>query len=65
MIYGEVIQRWRLAKGAALRKWPRGVSKPLYTRALHLSYYAAHSLCLLAQQQQTQRFKACSQPVPE
>lgn len=22
MIYGEVVQKWRLAKGATLRKWP-------------------------------------------
>lgn len=24
MIYGEVVQRWRLAQGAVLAKWPRG-----------------------------------------
>ena len=23
MIYGEIVQRWRLAQGAVLRKWPR------------------------------------------
>lgn len=22
MIYGEIVQRWRLAQGAVLRKWP-------------------------------------------
>ncbi|KAK9792466.1 hypothetical protein WJX73_007973 [Symbiochloris irregularis] len=27
MIYGEVVQRWRLAKGAVLRKWPHAASE--------------------------------------
>ncbi|KAK9840246.1 hypothetical protein WJX74_006102 [Apatococcus lobatus] len=27
MIYGEVVQRWRLAQGAVLRKWPRQLSQ--------------------------------------
>ena len=28
MIYGEVVQRWRLAQGAVLKKWPRQLSEP-------------------------------------
>lgn len=27
MIYGEVVQKWRLAKGATLRKWPHAAGK--------------------------------------
>ena len=28
MIYGEVVQKWRLAKGATLRKWPHAAGMP-------------------------------------
>jgi hypothetical protein len=27
MIYGEVMQRWRMAQGVVLRKWPREESE--------------------------------------
>ncbi len=29
MIYGEVVQKWRLAKGATLRKWPHAAGTAL------------------------------------
>ncbi len=27
MIYGEIVQRWRIAQGAVLRKWPHTLSE--------------------------------------
>ncbi|KAK9840711.1 hypothetical protein WJX84_002965 [Apatococcus fuscideae] len=40
MIYGEVVQRWRLAQGAVLKKWPRQLSQqwgPWFLFALFLA----------------------------
>ena len=43
MIYGEVVQKWRLAKGATLRKWPhaKGTTLPLDTATI----LGSSSLC--------------------
>ena len=27
MIYGEIVQRWRIADGAVMQKWPQSVEK--------------------------------------
>lgn len=40
MIYGEVVQKWRLAKGATLRKWPHAKGT-----ALCLCFSIPHKLC--------------------
>ena len=42
MIYGELVQRWRLAQGAVLRKWPHKSGEPCFAaNFLHQTVYLA------------------------
>ena len=54
MIYGEIVQRWRVASGATLLKWPREVRPPLPARggggrggrAMGRSMFGLHWHCM-------------------
>jgi 4Fe-4S binding domain len=66
MIYGELVQRWRLSTGAALRPWPREQGKTPPPFSLHRQAPAHHAppavmlhqlSCMLCCTQQTARIR--------
>ncbi len=45
MIYGELVQRWRLAQGAVLRKWPQ--KQGVWRLCAHSITFCPYTACLL------------------
>ena len=54
MIYGEIVQRWRIAQGAVLRKWPHTLSES------HLAHVSALLPTTRSQLIRCLRFASCS-----
>ena len=59
MIYGEVVQKWRLAKGATLRKWPHASGQALDLSCAIICHVLLQLTCALPGPSDTESIDAC------